>query len=796
MDYLKHCIEVLELNKVLKQVSNFTCFAQTKNLILNLVPCTNLQIVREKLNETDEAMAFLERSEELQLFETQNPVQPLKRAKSGSFLNVSDLLNVGLILKQASSILNFYEKNKNFINFLKKYFIKIIKIDSLKNEIFRSIVSEEFIADEASENLKLIRNSIASKKKQIDNILQNFINNSDKKQYLQENIISIKNGRYVLAVKSQFANKIFGLVQEVSSSKATIFIEPMEIVDCCNELKILKTKEKAEIELILKNLSLNCLKYFNEIEQNYFTMLEFDFIFSKAKFNLKLNCKKPEIVKDGTINLVLARHPLIDSKKVIPINIKLGGEFKNLIISGPNTGGKTVSLKTIGLLSLMTMCGLLIPCAESSKISIFNKILISLGDEQSIENSLSTFSAHMNNLSKILSLVDNKSLVLIDELCNGTDPKQGSALAVSVVETLCDLKACFAITTHYMELKLFALKNNKFIENASFGFDETLLTPTYELKIGFFGQSNALHIAKKIGISNKIINRAENLIDDDRLKFDKVIEELNKLKLKYEKKLKFQQEELFQIKELKQNLENKQKQLNISEKEYLEKVRLKANETINSVRIKANSILNELKDIDKTIKTDGNIKKALEKAKSISKNSVQKLLKKFSFDVEKPQENIYTLPKKLQKGDRVLICNLEKKGIVLSEPDKNENVLVEIGNIKTRVALKQLQLIEDEQNVKTNLNVNRKIISKKLRKIVTSVDLRGQTSIDAIFMVDRAIDGCVLNNVSTLTIIHGKGTGVLRNVIFKHLKNHKNILSQRLGNYYEGGDGVTIVEIK
>lgn len=795
MNYFSRCVEVLELKKVLKKVSEFACFDETKSLILNLVPCTNLEMVREKLNETDEAMAFLERSEGLDLFEVKNPVQCLKKAKAGSFLSPAELLNIGSILKQARHILKFYEKSSGFINHLNKHFLNLFSIDSIENEIFKSIESEEFVSDEASSNLKNIRTSIVAKKSQIKNILQNLIN-GPKQQYIQENIITTRNGRYVLPVKSQFASRFSGLVQDVSSTKATVFIEPAEVVGCCNELKILMGEEKLEIELILKNLSLSCLTYFEEIERNYFVMLDFDLIFAKAKFSLNFNCNKPEVFNDGTINLVSARHPLIDQSKVVPINIAFGGKLKNLIVSGPNTGGKTVALKTVGLLVLMAMCGLLIPSSRLSKISIFKKILVLIGDEQSIESSLSTFSAHMKNLAEILNQVDGKSLVLIDELCGGTDPQQGAALAVAVVETLCGFSASFAVTTHYIELKMFALKN-KMVENASFEFDETLLIPTYRLETGFFGQSSAFQISRKIGISSLVINRARQLIDDKRLEFDKAVENLNRMKLKYEKNLKVQSEQLNELNKLKLSLEEQQNKLNFSAKDYLDKARFKANEALNSVKIQANAILSELKVLNKQIKNDENIKKALARVKSISKNSANKLVGKFDFGVEMQNGLVDRAPQKLQKGDEVLIYDLNKKGTVLEVFDKKQNVLVEVGNIKTRINMNRLKVVQSaDKKAKTSLSVSKSTISKKLRKIETSVDLRGQTAIDAIFMVDRAIDSCVLNNVSVLTIIHGKGTGVLRNAVFKHLKSHRNVKTQRLGDYYEGGDGVTVVELQ
>lgn len=792
MKNFERCIKTLELKKILQQVSEFACLDETKNLILNSVPITNLQMVSTKLNETDEAMAFLERGEALDLFEIKSPIKFLRQLKTGSFLNQAEILNIGLILNQVRFILNFYDNNLKFVKFLKKHFLQLSRIDTLEKSILNSIESEEFVADEASENLKLIRASIVAKKSQIKTILQNYINGPNK-QYIQDDIITTKNGRYVLAVKSQFKEKVPGLLQDVSSSKATVFIEPSEVVGCCNDLKMLFAKEKAEIELILKNLSLKCAEHSNEIEQNYYAMVNFDLIFAKAKFSLQLGCSKPVVVADGTIDLLSARHPLIDKNEVVPINIKLGGSFKNLIISGPNTGGKTVALKTVGLLSLMAMCGLLIPSSGSSKISIFKKILVLIGDEQSIESSLSTFSAHMTHLAEILRAVDDKSLVLVDEICGGTDPQQGAALAVSVVENLCKLGACFAITTHYMQLKLFAQKS-EYVENASFEFDEHSLSPTYRLKIGFFGQSSAFQISKKIGISNEIIIRAKHLIDEKRLEFDRVIEEFGRAKLKYEKNLKIQKDKIKELDELKLKIKEKQKQIESSADDYLEKARQQANETLKLLQAQANTILNELKKLDTKIKTDENIKQALARAKSISKNSVNGLIKKFSFKNEATIEEIDEVPINLKKGDKVLIYDLDKSGIVLDGSEKNGSVLVEIGMMKLRIETKRLKLIKSADS-KTNLRIGRNFASNKHRKIETSVDLRGQTAIDAIFMVDRAIDSCLLSNVSVLSIIHGKGAGILRNSVNKHLKTHKNVKSQRLGDYYEGGDGVTIVEL-
>ncbi len=795
-------LHILEFDRVLKKLAEFACFSETRNLILQIQPITNLQMVKQKIEETDEAVSLLQRSEGVDFFEVENPSKVLKFAQTGSCLTQVALLNIGLIMKQTRLLLNYFDRIKNFVDKLKRYFSDFVQIDSLENQILKKIVSVDYIADDASENLSMIRKNILAKKNRIKSVLNEYVKSSQKK-YLQDTIISIKNGRYVLAVKSQFAGQVPGLVQDISASKATVFVEPTEVVNVCNDLKILLASEQQEIESILRNLTAVCLDHKLAIEKNYSAMIRLDLVFARAKLGFQMKATKPEISSDGSVVLNKARHPLIDPEVVVPIDVRLGGKYRNLIISGPNMGGKTVALKTIGLLSLMVMCGLLVPVSESSKISIFRKILVLVGDEQSIENSLSTFSAHIKNLVEILRVVDNKSLVLIDEICSGTDPQQGSALAISVVEDLCNKGACFAITTHYTQLKFFAL-DNEFMENASFEFDENLLVPTYRLSIGSFGQSSAFQISKKIGISDQIIQRARQLVSDQRLEFDRVIEHLNRLRSKYEKKLKAQQNKVDQLNELKAELELKKSKLKKTAQIYLENAKNQAINMLDSVRVQANVLTGELKQLKQqsaaAAADELNLKNSIDRAKSISKNAMSGLFKKFNFSLNdgKYYDEDYRLSKELEKGDEVLICDLEKKGVVLCGVDKHGKVLVEIGSMKTRVEIGRLRLIKSVSDVvekKARLDVSKSVVGKKQRQVQNSVDLRGQTAMDAIFMLDRAIDSCVLSNVSVLTVIHGKGTGVLRKAVFRHLKNHTSVKTHRLGGYYEGGDGVTIVEL-
>lgn len=789
---LKKCCRMLELDKVLEMLLEFTSCDGTKDLALNLFPSCKEQNVKKLVNETDEAFIMTCRFGDPEIFNITNPKRELKRASSGVSMNQRELLNIGFIFRQAKILKKFYENGQENCKYLKFYFEKLLENIELEKLIFKSILSDDKVSDDASVELRGIRISIRNQQQKIRSILENLTRGSNQK-YLQDNIITIRNGRYVVPVKAEHKSKIPGFVHDASSSGSTIFIEPNTVVNANNDLRFMLAMEAEEISKILQRLTDKCLEFLGTIEENYKNILSLDLIFAKARLAIKMDARLPEIVNNGEICLNKARHPLINSEKVVPINIEFGEKFKGLIITGPNTGGKTVALKTVGLLTLMVMCGLLIPVAENSKISVFDNILVDIGDGQSIESSLSTFSSHMLNIVSILEIVNSKSLVLMDELGSGTDPEEGASLAVAIIEEILNKNACFAATTHYTELKMYALEHDN-VENACFEFDIDTLTPTYNLMIGVPGQSNAFEISEKIGLKHSLINRAKGLLSNQKNNFTKIANKLETLRKEYENNLCVQRGEMNKIEKIKLELKQKQEKIDNQIQNDLDNAQNKARYIVDSVRVKSNRILEELKEIKKK-KEKENINDLISRTNSILKNNVDNLYDKANPVISRKNEN-YKLPRELQIGDDVLIYDINKKGKVLSEVDKKGNVLVGMGQMSVRVSLENLRLIKQGNNKSKHSGVKKSIVSKAKRNVSTEIDLRGQNVEEAVICLDRFIDQCVLSNIDHITIIHGKGTGVLRKAINSHLKKHPNVCEKRLGVFGEGEDGVTIVKLK
>ncbi len=789
---LKKCCKMLELDKVLEMLLEFTSCDGTKDLALNLFPSCEEHHVKKLVSETDEAFIMTCRFGDPEIFNITNPKRELKRASSGISMNQRELLNIGLIFRQAKILKKFYENGQENCKYLKFYFEKLLENIELEKLIFKSILSDDKVSDDASVELKGIRISIRNQQQKIRNILEDLTRGS-KQKYLQDSIITIRNGRYVVPVKAEHKSKISGFVHDVSASGSTIFIEPNTVVNANNDLRFMLAMEAEEINKILQRLTEKCLEFLDTVEQNYENILILDLIFAKARLAIKMDARLPEIVSNGEICLNKARHPLINSEKVVPINIEFGEKFKGLIITGPNTGGKTVALKTVGLLTLMVMCGILIPVAENSKISVFDNILVDIGDGQSIESSLSTFSSHMLNIVSILETVNNKSLVLMDELGSGTDPEEGAALAVAIIEDILNKNACFAATTHYTELKMYALEHDN-VENACFEFNIDTLTPTYNLMIGVPGQSNAFEISEKIGLKHSLINRAKGLLSNQKNDFTKIANRLETLRKEYENNLCVQRDEMNKIEKIKLELKQKQEKIDDQIQNDLDNAQNKARYIVDSVRVESNRILEELKEIKKK-KEKENINDLISRTNSILKNNVDNLYDKANPVISRKNEN-YTLPRQLKIGDDVLIYDINKKGKVLSEVDKKGNVLVGMGQMSVRVSLENLRLIKQRNNKPKHSGVKKSIVSKAKRSVSTEIDLRGQNVEEAIICLDRFIDQCVLSNIDNITIIHGKGTGVLRKAINSHLKKHPNVCEKRLGVFGEGEDGVTIVKLK
>lgn len=783
--------DMLELNKVLEMLLEFTSCDGTKDLVLDLFPSCEEQLVKKLVSETDEAFVMICRFGDPEIFNIASPARELKRAFSRISMNQREILNIGLIFRQARILRKFYENGQENSKSLMFYFDSLVENIELEKLILKSILSDDNISDDASYELKRIRSLIRDQQQKIRDILEHLTKGSNQK-YLQDNIITMRDGRYVVPVRAEYKSKIPGFVHDVSASGATVFIEPSSVVNANNDLILMLAMEAEEIKKILQTLTEKCLEISDIIKTNYKTILNLDLIFAKARLAIKMGATLPRIVNNGEIYLNNARHPLIDSKKVVPIDIEIGDKFRGLIITGPNTGGKTAALKTVGLLTLMVMCGLLIPANENSKISIFDNILVDIGDGQSIESSLSTFSSHMLNMVSILETVNSRSLVLMDELGAGTDPEEGASLAVAIIEDILSKNACFAATTHYTELKMYALEHDN-VENACFEFDVDTLTPTYNLMLGMPGQSNAFEISQKIGLKKSLINRARGLLSSQNSDFIKIANKLETLRKEYENNLCIQREEMSKIENIKRELKEKQEKIENKIQNDLDYAQNKARYIVDSVRVESNRILEELKEIKKNKEKD-NVNNLISRTNLILKNSVDNLYETANPVISRKNEN-YTLPRKLEIGDDVLIYDINKKGKVLSNVDKNEKVLVGMGSMKVRVSLDNLRLIKKSKNSQKRSGVKKSIVSKFKKSVATEIDLRGQNVEEAIISLDRFIDQCVLSNIESITIIHGKGTGVLRKAINSHLNKHPSVCEKRLGVFGEGEDGVTIVKL-
>lgn len=775
----------LELDKILQKLAEQTSFEDARELALSIEPSTALFEANELIKETSDAHMLVGRFGAPAFGNIHNMTNALRRAEAGAVLTTLELLRIASLLRVIRSVVEWREKSSSIETCLDMRFNALSPNKFLENKISSTILSEEEIADNASPELFAIRKKIVSTSTKIREHLDKIIRSASNQKYLQDSIVTIRGGRFVIPVKAEFRSSVPGLVHDTSASGATVFIEPMSVVEANNDIRMLKSKEQAEIERILAELSSETGAYADSISRSFRILTELNVIFAKAHLAYNMKASTPILNDKGRILLKKARHPLIDKDKVVPTDIELGINFDTLVVTGPNTGGKTVSLKTIGLLTLMAMCGLMIPAADNSELSVFDNVLADIGDEQSIEQSLSTFSAHMTNIIKILEIADEHSLVLIDELGAGTDPVEGAALAVSILEKLRSQGAKIASTTHYAELKSFALDTDG-VENACCEFDVATLRPTYRLLIGMPGRSNAFAISERLGMGSDIVERAKQLVSLENSKFESVVQKLEDSRNELDQKIK-ENEELKA--ETQRILEEAQKKAAQNEKDcqnQLDLAKAQAENIIAKARAQVYGVLDEIEKIRKKQNVT-----AEEKAKL--KADIRNM-ENAADPVQKRSNEEYTLPRKLKVGDLVLIFDIDKKATVLEVGE--DNVLVQAGIIKTRVPISNIRLLKQENVKVPQRSVTRTIRSDVKRTSSTEVDLRGETVIDAIIDVDKAIDSAVLSGLHQITIIHGKGTGVLRTEIQKHLKKHPSVRSFRLGTYGEGDSGVTIAELK
>lgn len=799
MLFSQKTLVTLEYNKILDMLADFCATQGARDLALSLSPTDIYDDIVNKQDKTDGAKRLIN-AKGYPIFSAEiNVVEAAERAYKGAVLSPRELLNIAELMRSARLCRDYISSDKPFDTALDEIFNCLLSNRALEDKIIRSIVSDDIIADEASAQLAEIRRKIRITNNKIKDTLQSYIG-GERIKYLQENIVTMRNGRYVVPVKAEYKNELKGLVHDTSASGATLFVEPMSVVEANNELKTLSAAEAHEIERILFELSAMCGENSSVIALNYRNITELAFYFAAATLAINMRAERPSVIKNRIIDLKRARHPLIPKEKVVPIDISVGQDFDTLVITGPNTGGKTVSLKTIGLLVLMTQSGLQIPANESSCVGVFSEVLVDIGDEQSIEESLSTFSSHMVNVINILSKLGEHSLVLFDELGAGTDPVEGAALATAILENAQTRGALVAATTHYSELKVYALETPR-VQNASCEFDVETLRPTYKLIVGTPGKSNAFAISEKLGIPAEIISRANKLIERDNKRFEDVIERLDTDRMAMERERKIAEDLRREYEDYKQKAEEKlNKQIKKSEEEIQKQV-LKARQILDSAKASSEFVFRQLEDLRK----QENKEKRLELMKK-AKEEIRKNLSGSNslFDGVDVKElyldDDYKLPRQLIVGDRVYVTTLGIEGTVSALVDKKGLVSVSSGVLKTKVEIEKLRLIEADVKFKRK-SVEPQISEGKVKKTISSsfraeVDVRGMIGDDAWFVIDKYLDDAVLAGVPSVRIIHGKGTGALRAALWKYFKTDNRIKSYRHGNYGEGDSGVTVIEFK
>lgn len=785
--------KTLELDLILDQLAGECSCDDAKDLARGLKPSSDISEVELLLQQTEDAFSLLARFGGPSFSGLKNVNNPLHRASAGGSLNPKELLDIAYCLRGLRTLDEWHGHSSGVKTSLDFFFEGITANKYLEAKIFSCIISEEEIADKASETLYDIRKKIRSKENSIREKLDSLIHSSHYQQFLQEAIITQRNGRFVVPVKAECRGNVPGLVHDTSSTGATVFIEPASVVDANNDIKVLQGKERDEIMRILYELSAEAGDFAESIKHSYESAIRLNLIFAKAHLAYKMKATKPILNNEGITYLKKARHPLIDPKKVVATDIAIGDEYDTLVITGPNTGGKTVSLKTLGLLTLMVMCGMLIPVSDMSRVSVYNNILVDIGDEQSIAQSLSTFSSHMVNIIDIMKKADDKSLILIDELGAGTDPVEGAALAVSVIEALREKGATIVATTHYAELKAYAL-DTPGVTNGCCEFDIETLRPTYKLLIGVPGRSNAFAILAHLGMEQSVIDNAKAIVGSDNRDFEAVLEKLEASRHALEEERRIAEEMTQKAKKIEEKAQSDKDKIETLKAREIDKAKREAQKLIDSAKRKSSEFLLELEKLKKE-QTSSNATEIARKTRRAVKAQMGEM-----DDLINPNELAdnwdydYKLPRNPVAGDRVVIKGIGEGEVV---EFKNNNVFVKSGLLKTRVKLSDIMIIDKPKKkpVKTQHNLYR-TSSRADKDVKTEIDMRGETVDEAIGELGLFIDRCVLNNIEEIRIIHGKGTGVLRTAVGDYLKTHPNVAEYRLGRYGEGENGVTIAKLK
>ena len=787
-------LRTLEYNKIVERLAEYAFGADTKERCLSLLPSTSLSEITNAQQQTKDAMNRSLKKGRLDCSGIKPLSSAIRRVEIGGTMNIEELLGLCKLLETARRVKAYGRKEREDIpsDSLSELFDGLEPLSPLCDEIRRCIISVDEISDDASSNLKSIRRSIRSTGDRIHGQLNQMLNNQNVRNCLQDFVITMRNGRYCLPVKAEAKSQITGMVHDQSSSGSTLFIEPMAVVNLNNELKELSIKEQDEIAVILATLSAKAGEYIPAIETDYQILTELDFIFAKAAYALEYNGITPHFNTERKIRILKGRHPLLDAKKVVPIDISLGSDFDQLVITGPNTGGKTVSLKTVGLLTLMGQAGLPIPSGDRSELAVFDDIFADIGDEQSIEQNLSTFSSHMTNIIHILKEANEHSLVLFDELCAGTDPTEGAALAVSILSYFHSRGIRTMATTHYSEIKIYALTTGG-IENACCEFDVETLSPTYRLLIGIPGKSNAFAISKKLGLSDTLIEDARTRISSNEQNFEDLLSDLEASRITIEKEQAEINRYKSEIAALKQQLKNKQEKLDESRDAILRKAKKEANQILQEAKDTADEAIRNFNKY-------GTTRPSIQEMEKQRTNIREKMAANEKKSSKEKDTAIYNpkVPKKLRIGDSVKVLSMNLTGTVHSLPNAKGDLFVQMGILRSQVNIKDLVLIEDaapgsKKYAKTGAG---KLKMSKSASVSTEINLIGKTVDEAIALLDKYLDDAYLAHLPSVRIVHGKGTGALRSAVQSHLKRQSYIKSFHLGEFGEGDAGVTIAEFK
>ena len=788
-------LETLEYKKIIAQLKREMGSAASAKLADELTPLTSEKIIKEELRSTTEAVDLIVRKGPLPTGGLYDIREALLLAKKGGSLTMRQLLEVQNVLGISSEVVAFmHDDALPELKYIGEMVDLIVEFTALEKEISRCILTEDEMADNASPKLKDVRRSIHQQNQAIKNKLSRIITSSSNKTYLQDAIVTMRDGRYVIPVKQEYRSFFPGMVHDQSKGGATLFIEPQGVVELNNKLRELEVEEQLEIARILAELSSRVAEHYREIRSNLELLTKLDFIMAKGKLSCKMHASEPKIDADGELRLISARHPLIEYKKAVPVDIRIGGDYRTLIITGPNTGGKTVSLKTAGLLVMMAQSGLHIPASHASTLPIFGEVFADIGDEQSIEQSLSTFSSHMKNIVSIIDKASYDSLVLVDELGAGTDPTEGAALAIAILERFYDSGALTMATTHYNELKKYALATSG-VENAAMEFDVETLTPTYRLLIGVPGKSNAFEISKKLGLSESVIERASEHIKHGDMEFENVISSIEDDKRKAAADRLDAESMRAEIEERLKKLEEKEKAISEKRADIISEAKREARELLRETKSAVKDVQKDLRRLQKSGAHTNLNTGALEKSRRKINEAEDLVSEKVVKQVNSEPVSADTL----KIGDRVKLLTIGQNGTILSLPDEKGNLMINIGALKVKARLQDLMLINEGKDRKPQAKSSSKygsLLRSKSSSVSASINVMGKNLEDALADVEKYLDDVYMAGLDMVSIIHGRGGGILKDGIRQMLKRKKYVDSYGAASYNDGGEGVTIVRMK